>query len=175
MKKNVILLLVVCVCSAIFGYILGKKKSSTNTGIDVGEEKASDETDTIEVTFTEVTEEIEDSSGDNSEDEYVDFDEDIREILDRYQNNENKKPYIIDEYVEEYEYWETKVVYDKSKGRAICEDGDEIVNINGTLGLRNLRELSKVENGEEIRIMNELDECIYVVHAGDISEYLDEE
>lgn len=172
MKKNLVVLLIGFILGLIFGFFV----KPANVESNIGEKKTSDKDNFVEVSeedYVQAEANFVEVSDETVKEDSDDFNEEIRQIFETYSYTGNKKPYIIDEYVDDY--WETKVVYDKSKGRAICEDGDEIVNINGTLGLRNLRELSKVENGEEIRIMNELDECIYVVHAGDISEYLDEE
>lgn len=94
------------------------------------------------------------------------------------------KPYILEDMDDEWLYThkyvddfnEIEVVYDKSRGRAADEDGCEIEDIRGTLGFNNVNKLfTTYKNKKAIHIICERDGIIYIVHAGNLYEFLDEE
>ena len=123
------------------------------------------------------------SSEDDEEIPY-DFKDSYEEIVEPY--SPKKKPYILEEqpvgFEEKHpfinEFTEVLAVYDKDKGRCADEDGCEIFNVQGLLGWNNLNKLytdDSFARDNTMRIVSEQNGMIYHVHAGRLSEYMEDE
>lgn len=120
-------------------------------------------------------------SSDEDETESSDLFDAYNEISDEYAPA--KKPYILEEMPKDFaekhkflkDFEELNVVYDRNRGRVADEDGCEVVNFNSTMGITNLNKLhSKYEGKACIHIVCEQEGMIFLAHAGNLYEYLDE-
>lgn len=106
----------------------------------------------------------------------------LEDVLDGYRPS---KPYVLEDKPDGFkdshpflnDFIELNVVFDKNRGRVADEDGCEIFDIKGKLGLNNLNRLFSDEYSEKniVHIVCENDGIVYVAHKGDLYEYLDEE
>jgi hypothetical protein len=130
------------------------------------------------------SEETEQEIVEDDEEIPYDFKDSYEEIVEPY--SPKKKPYIMEEqpigFEEKHpfisEFTEVLVVYDKDKGRCADEDGCEIFNVQGLLGWNNLNKLytdDSFARDNTMRIVSEQNGMIYRVHAGRLSEYMEDE
>ena len=97
----------------------------------------------------------------------------------------SKKPYVLEDklpdFIENHPHLdgfaELLAVYDRDRGRVADEDGNEILDVKGVLGWNNLNRLYTDEEfarDNTITIVCERDGMIYRVHAGDLSEFMED-
>jgi hypothetical protein len=185
----------------VAGFILGafvtfkaaEKKYSAMAEEEIAEERRNsrehhccencpcDTADNIDISETE--EKKEDHIVENIPDDFKEVDEEYEELSGAY--TPKKKPYIWEEQPigwEEkhpfvHQFKEVLVVYDKDKGRCADEDGCEIFNIQGLLGWNNLNKLYTDDffvRDNTMRIVDEQNGMVYHVHAGRLSEYMED-
>lgn len=163
------------------GEIIEEELAETRRAQRGGCEKHNYAEETVEecADFTE-TEEDSESPFDISNDVEEQYDE----IAGQYEPA--KKPYILEDKPSDFaekhsflnEFTELNVVYDRDRGRIADEDGCEVFDVKGCLGFNNLNRLFSDPTYSKkniIHIVCERDGMIFIAHAGDLYEYLDEE
>lgn len=164
-----------CVVGVMAAYNVANKKADEKIKDELAEyRRAARAEENVDVTVSDADDTIEKEEGEKSEmNEY-------EKCTDEYKPS--VKPYILEDKDEDYldshkyldDFNEIEVVYDKSRGRAADEDGCEIDDIRGTLGFNNVNKLfTTYKNKKAIHIICERDGLIYIVHAGNLNEFLD--
>lgn len=162
-----------------------EKKAGEIIEEELAETRRAQRGDYTEETVEECTDFAE--TEDDSESPF-DIPNDVEERYDEIsgQYEPAKKPYILEDkpanFAESHpflsEFSELNVVYDRDRGRVADEDGCEVFDIKGCLGFNNLNRLfsdEKYSKTNIIHIVCERDGMVYIAHAGDLYEYLDEE
>lgn len=114
----------------------------------------------------------------DAEPEVVDFSEEVKEE-DAADSYRPRKPYVLEgmsaKFVEEHPYIndfdEQCVVYDKKRGRVADDNGSEIFDIKGCLGFNNL---NRIADKAVVHIVCERDATVFIVHIGQLEEYMDD-
>lgn len=170
------------VIGAIASFKVAEKKADEKATEALAEErKAMREAQTFCDQVEVSSEEVDISDFTETDGNPFDISQEVKDCYDGVSEpyRPSSKPYILesmdDEWEEQHPYLknfdEIEIVWDRKRGRAADEDGQELHDIKGCLGFNNLRSLKD----QKVHIICERDGMVFITHLGDLYEYLDPE